>query len=409
MEIWQNRVVMKKILSDEIAAAMGSSSWIRRMFEAGAELRKEIGAENVFDFSLGNPDLPPPREAAEAMRELADALGAPRALGYPSNAGWMPFREALAAKLAVEQNVPSLAAKHVIASCGAAGALVSFFRAVLNPGDEVLVPSPYFVEYGSYCGHFGGRLKAIPADARTFEADVEAIKAAITPKTRVIMFNSPNNPTGSVYSEETVTALADLVDEVNKERDRPVFLVSDEPYRFLTYGGAKVASVLDKSAYAVVLGSFSKSLSLAGERVGYLAINPAMPDADAFLAGVTLTTRTLGFVNAPIVGQRLAAQLLHCGIDLGIYEERRAKMLAVLDAAGLEFVRPQGAFYVFPKTPGGDDVKFVGHLMKHGILAVPGSGFGMAGHMRLSYSVETDVIERSAAAFKRAMEAWTNR
>lgn len=397
---------MAKMLADGIAAAMGSSSWIRRMFEAGAELRKEIGAENVFDFSLGNPDLPPPREAAAALHEIADALGEPRALGYPSNAGWMPFREALAAKLAREQNEPGLEAKHVIASCGAAGALVSFFRAVLNPGDEVLVPSPYFVEYGSYCGHFGGKLIPVPANGATFEADVAALEAAITPNTRAIMFNSPNNPTGCVYSEATVKALAALVDKVNAGRERPVFLVSDEPYRFLTYGGAKVASVLDNTPYAVVLGSFSKSLSLAGERVGYLVVNPSMPDAAAFLAGVTLTTRTLGYVNAPIVGQRLATRLLDCGIDLGIYEERRAKMLAVLDAAGLEYVRPQGAFYVFPKTPGGDDVKFVGHLMKHGVLAVPGSGFGMAGHMRLSYSVETDVIERSAGAFKRAVETF---
>ena len=397
---------MAKMLADGIAAAMGSSSWIRRMFEAGAELRKEIGAENVFDFSLGNPDLPPPREAAAALHEIADSLGEPRALGYPSNAGWMPFREALAERLAREQCVPALQARHVIASCGAAGALVSFFRAVLNPGDEVLVPSPYFVEYGSYCGHFGGRLIPVPANPATFEADVAALEAAITPNTRAIMFNSPNNPTGCVYSEQTVRAMAALVDRVNEGRERPVFLLSDEPYRFLAYGGAKVASVLDKTPYAVVLGSFSKSLSLAGERVGYLALNPAMPDADAFLAGVTLTTRTLGYVNAPIVGQRLATRLLDCGIDLGIYEERRAKMLAVLDAAGLEYVRPQGAFYVFPKTPGGDDVKFVGHLMKHGVLAVPGSGFGMAGHMRLSYSVETDVIERSGGAFKRAVESF---
>lgn len=397
---------MAKVLADGIAAAMGNSSWIRRMFEAGAELRRERGAENVFDFSLGNPDLPPPPEAAAALRGLADALGEPRALGYPSNAGWMPFREALAARLAAEQNAPGLEARHVIASCGAAGALVSFFRAVLNPGDEVVVPAPYFVEYGSYCGHFGGRLVTVATNPETFDLDLAALEAAITPRTRAILFNSPNNPTGCVYPEATVAALAALVNRVNEGRERPVFLLSDEPYRFLTYGGAKVAPVLDKSPFAVVLGSFSKSLSLAGERVGYLAASPAMPGADAFLAGVTLTTRTLGFVNAPIVGQKLAARLLGCGIDLKIYEERRAKMLAVLDAAGLEYARPQGAFYVFPKTPGGDDVKFVGHLMKHGVLAVPGSGFGMTGHMRLSYSVETDVIERSAGAFKRAVESF---
>lgn len=395
-----------KIVSDEIAASIGNSSWIRRMFEAGAELRKERGAENVFDFSLGNPDLPPPPEAAAVLHEIADSLSTPRALGYPSNAGWMPFREALAAHLAREQKVPGLEAKHVIVSCGAAGAIVSFFRAVLNPGDEVLVPSPYFVEYGSYCGHFGGRLKAIPSKPGSFDIDLDAMEAAITPATRVIMFNSPNNPTGCVYSESSIQALAALVDRVNATRERPLFLLSDEPYRFLAYDGMAVPSVLDKTPFAVVLGSFSKSLSMAGERTGYLVINPAMPEADLFLAAVTLTTRTLGFVNAPIIGQKLAARILGCGVDLAVYTKRRALLLAALDAAGLEYVRPSGAFYVFPKTPGGDDVKFVGHLLKHGILAVPGSGFGCPGHMRLSYSVENDVIERSAPAFVRAMADW---
>ena len=395
-----------KMVSDEIAGAIGSSSWIRRMFEAGAELRKKIGAENVFDFSLGNPDLPPPPEARKALHEIADTLSEPRSLGYPSNAGWMPFREALAEKLAAEQEVPDLAAKHVVVSCGAAGAITSFFRAVLNPGDEVIVPSPYFVEYGSYCGHFGGKLIPVPSRGDTFEADIAAIEAAATPRTRVIMFNSPNNPTGCVYSEATIDALAALVAKLNKGRERPVFLLSDEPYRFLTYGGARVAPVLSKSAFAVVLGSFSKSLSMAGERIGYLAVNPAMPDADLFLGAVTLTTRTLGFVNAPIIGQKLALKTLRCGVDLSIYEKRRELMLSVLDAAGLEYVTPGGAFYVFPKTPGGDDVKFVGHLMQHGVLAVPGSGFGRKGFMRLSYSVENDVIERSAGAFRRAVESY---
>lgn len=395
-----------KVISDEIAGAIGNSSWIRRMFEAGGELKKKLGPENVFDFSLGNPDLPPPPEAARALREIADSLSGPRALGYPSNAGWMPFREALAAKLAAEQGVPGLEARHVIATCGAAGAITSFFRAVLNPGDEVLVPSPYFVEYGSYCGHFGGRLVPVPSRRDTFGLDLAALEAAITPRTRAILFNSPNNPTGCVYPESDIAALAALVARVNEGRERPVFLLSDEPYRFLAYDGATVAPVLSKSPFAVVLGSFSKSLSLAGERVGYLAVSPAMPDVDALLAAVTLTTRTLGFVNAPIVGQKLACRLLGCGVDLGIYADRRAKMLAVLDGAGLRYVRPHGAFYVFPETPGGDDVRFVGHLLDHGVLAVPGSGFGLPGYMRLSYSVETDVIERSAPAFRRAVETY---
>ncbi len=395
-----------KVIADDISKSIAGSSWIRRMFEAGGELRKKIGAENVFDFSLGNPDLPPPPEAKDALHAIADSLSEPRALGYPSNAGFMPFREALAEKLAKEQVVPALKASHVIVSCGAAGAITSFFRAVLNPGDEVLVPSPYFVEYGSYCGHFGGKLIPVASDPETFDIDLKAMETAITDKTRVIMFNSPNNPTGTVYSDATVTALADLINRVNEGRERPIFLLSDEPYRFLTYGGIEVAPVLSKSPFAIVLGSFSKSLSMAGERVGYLAVNPEMPDVETFLAAVTLTTRTLGFVNAPIIGQKLAMCIINSGIDLNIYTVRREKMLAVLDAAGLTYAKPQGAFYVFPKVPGGDDVKFVNHLLQYGILAVPGSGFGMPGYMRLSYSVENDVIDRSKEAFVKALSEW---
>ena len=273
-----------KVVSDEISAQIGNSSWIRRMFDAGAELKQKYGADKVFDFSLGNPDLPPPPAAKAALHALADTLGEPRALGYVGNAGWMPFRETLASRLAKEQNVPGLQAKHVLASCGAAGAITSFFRAVLNPGDEVICPSPYFVEYASYCGHFGGVLKPVPSKQPSFDLDLDAIAAAVTDKTRAILFNSPNNPTGCIYSEATVDALAALVAAKNEGRERPIFILSDEPYRFLAYDGAVVPPILCRSPFAVVLGSFSKSLSMAGERVGYLAINPAMPDGDKFIA-----------------------------------------------------------------------------------------------------------------------------
>ena len=395
-----------KVISDELNAQIGNSSWIRRMFDAGAELKQKYGADKVFDFSLGNPDLPPPPAAREALHAIADRLGEPRALGYVGNAGWMPFRETLANRLAKEQGVPGLAAKHILVSCGAAGAITSFFRAVLNPGDEVICPSPYFVEYASYCGHFGGVLRPVPSKQPSFDLDLGAIAATITDKTRVVMFNSPNNPTGCIYSEETLDALAALVAEKNAGRERPIFILSDEPYRFLAYDGATVPAVLPRSPFAVVLGSFSKSLSMAGERVGYLAINPAMPDADKFMAAVTITTRTLGFVNAPIIGQRLANAVIDSGVDLAIYARRRRLMMDVLDGAGLSYAVPRGAFYFFPAVPGGDDVKFVGHLLSENILAVPGSGFGCKGFMRLSFSVEDDVIARSAEGFKRAVASY---
>jgi aspartate aminotransferase len=285
---------------------------------------------------------------------------------------------------------------------------VCFFRATLDAGDEVIVPSPYFVEYGNYCGHFGGVLRPIPSK-EDFSLDVPAISAAISSRTRAIIINSPNNPTGAIYSREELQALVRAVEDENKRRAknkkwrRPLFILSDEPYRAFAYDGATVPAVLPLTPYAVVLGSFSKTLSLAGERIGYLAIGPAMPDGDTLVNAVTLTNRTLGFVNAPVLGQRLAAALLDQTVDLEIYDRRRKLMAKVLSDAGVEFVMPKGAFYFFPKAPGGDDLAFVDALQDERILVVPGRGFGMAGHVRLSCSVDEAIIARSAEGFKRAV------
>jgi aspartate aminotransferase len=394
-----------QIIAKSIADQIGNSSWIRRMFEMGTELKQRLGSDRVFDFSLGNPDLPPPPSAREALLAITAQIGEARAFGYVSNAGIPQLREALAAKLAIEQQTPALKAEHVLIGCGAAGVLTSFFRAVLEPGDEVLCPSPYFVEYGSYCGHFGGVLVPVPSVLPSFDLDVEAMIAAISSKTRVVLLNSPNNPTGVVYPAETLAALAGRLEAINRDRERPVFLLSDEPYRFLAYGGAVVPAMLPLSRFAVVAGSFSKSLSIAGERVGYMAINPEMPDGHLLMQAVTMTTRTLGFVNAPIIGQRMALMMLDSGVDLGIYATRRMLMARVLDEAGIRYAMPRGAFYFFPEAPGGDDLAFVQRLLLENILAVPGRGFGCAGHFRLSFSVESDVISRSAAGFKRSAQA----
>jgi aspartate aminotransferase len=290
----------------------------------------------------------------------------------------------------------------VVVTVGAAGALVAFFRAILEQGDEVLVPAPYFVEYGFYCGHFGGVLKPVPMQGPAFALDPEALLAAVTEKTRVILLNSPNNPTGAIYRQEDVQRLAEAINTLNATRERPIYLLSDEPYRLFAFDGADVPAMLSCSPYAAVLGSFSKSLSLAGERIGYIAFNPALEGVDTLLAAVTMTNRTLGYVNAPILGQRLAMALLDERIDLAIYDERRKAMAQVLTEAGLEFATPQGAFYFFPKAPGGDDVAFCAKLMEHGIIAVPGRGFGMPGYIRLCCAVEVDIIRRSANAFKEA-------
>lgn len=395
-----------RILTSDIERAMGSSSFIRKMFEKGLELKKKYGEDAVCDFSLGNPDVPPPAHTADVLKELSESAVKPLGLGYCPNAGIPSVRAAMAEFLSKQQETP-VTANDVVMSVGAAGAMVSFFRAVVEPGDEILTPAPYFVEYGSYCGHFGGILKPVASIPPTFRPDIDGLKAAITKKTRAIIINSPNNPTGCIYSIEDLKAIATLVNSVNivreKEGDRPLFLLSDEPYRAFAFDGAVVPPVLPLTKWACVLGSFSKTLSLAGERVGYFVANPAMPDQQTLMAAVTLTTRTLGCVNAPVIGQRLAAALLNETVDLEIYDRRRKMMAKVLAEAGIEFEMPRGAFYFFAKSPVSDDSVFVDALLKENILVVPGKGFGFAGYVRLSCSVDEKIITRSADGFKRAM------
>jgi aspartate aminotransferase len=389
------------IVNPQIRQQMQDASWIRRMFETGLELKQRVGADRVFDFSLGNPDVPPPAGAADVLRSLAERAVKPLGLGYCPNAGLPSARAALARKIAREQEVPA-EARHVLLTCGAAGGLVTFFRAVLEPGDEVLCPAPYFVEYGAYAGHFGGVLRTVPARAPAFDLDVPALEAAIGPRTRVLIVNSPNNPAGAVYDAASLRALGEALARKNARRERPVFLVSDEPYRALAYDGATVPPVLPVSPFAVVIGSFSKSLSLAGERVGYIAPNPAMPDVQLLMDALTMTNRTLGFVNAPVLGQQLVEALLDSSVDVAVYDRRRQAMAAALRGAGIEFALPRGAFFFFPKAPGGDDRKFVDLLLEENVLAVPGRGFGFPGYFRLAFCVDEQVIERSAPAFARA-------
>ena len=395
-------------ITGAIGASMASQSWIRRMFEKGLELKKQYGEEAVCDFSLGNPDVPPPARTREVLKELAESAVKPLGLGYCPNAGIPAVREAMAKYLTKQQGV-DVAAKDVVMSVGAAGALVSFFRAVVEPGDEIITPAPYFVEYGAYCGHFGGVLKSVPSLPPSFRPDVAAIGRAINAKTRAIIVNSPNNPTGCIYSVEDLKALAALVDAENARREREggraMFLLSDEPYRAFAYDGAVVPAMLPLTKWACVLGSFSKTLSLAGERIGYFLANPAMPGQAQLVAAVTLTTRTLGYVNAPVIGQRLAAALVDETVDLGIYDRRRQLMAKVLREAGVEFEMPKGAFYFFAKSPVEDDTKFVDALLAERILVVPGRGFGFAGYVRLSCSVDEAIIARSAEGFKRAVAA----
>ncbi|GAB6111164.1 pyridoxal phosphate-dependent aminotransferase [Desulfomicrobium salsuginis] len=390
------------MLCSQVEGYLSRSSWIRRMFEAGIELKKKYGAENVYDFSLGNPDLAPPAAVAQGLRELADEAGKPFAFGYMPNAGYPQVRARLAEVIAGEQGT-AVSADQVVVTCGAAGGINALFRAVLEPGDEVLCPAPYFVEYGFYAENHRGVLKAVPSKPLTFELDLAALAAAITERTRCVLVNSPNNPTGRIYTLDELAALADVLRQASARTGRPILLISDEPYRFLAYDGADVPAIFPVYEHSVVVSSFSKNLALAGERVGYVAVNPAMPEAGKLVAGVILTNRILGFVNAPAVGQKLLVKALGHQVDASVYASRRDAMAEVLHEAGFSFSMPQGAFYFFPRIPkGSDDTAFVNELMQEQILAVPGSGFGYPGYFRLAFCVDESTIRGAGPGFARA-------
>ena len=393
-----------ELLTPAIKAHLGNSSWIRRMFEAGIELKKKYGAENVFDYSLGNPDIPAPEVVKTAMTDLAEHALDPFAFGYMPNAGLPEVRAALAAKLGREQGV-DVGGEKVLVTCGAAGGINVFFRAVLSAGNEVLCPAPYFVEYGFYAENYGGLLKSVPCK-EDFTLDIAAMDAAITPRTRAVIINSPNNPTGQIYSAEEINALAEVLRKHSAANGRVIYLISDEPYRFLNFDGVEIPSMFKAYDATVVIGSFSKNLSLAGERIGFIGVNPALENAQELMAGLIMCNRILGFVNAPVVAQKLILQCMDSEVDLNIYRRRRDKMAKVLKDAGLEFTMPRGAFYFFPKSPTADESVFINALVEQRVLAVPGRGFGMPGYFRLAFcSISEEAIEKSADSFKRAVES----
>ena len=393
-----------ELLTPAIQAHLGNSSWIRRMFEAGIELKKKYGAENVFDYSLGNPDIPAPEVVKTAMTDLAEHALDPFAFGYMPNAGLPEVRAALAAKLGREQGV-EVGGEKVLVTCGAAGGINVFFRAVLSAGDEVLCPAPYFVEYGFYAENYGGLLKSVPCK-EDFTLDIAAMDAAITPRTRAVIINSPNNPTGQIYSAEEINALAEVLRKHSAANGRVIYLISDEPYRFLNFDGVEIPSMFKAYDATVVIGSFSKNLSLAGERIGFIGVNPALENGQELMAGLIMCNRILGFVNAPVVAQKLILQCMDSEVDLNIYRRRRDKMAKVLKDAGLEFTMPRGAFYFFPKSPTADESVFINALVEQRVLAVPGRGFGMPGYFRLAFcSISEEAIEKSADSFKRAVES----
>ncbi len=399
MNMLKNSCVSQKMLG-----FMEKSSWIRKMFEQGALLKARHGAEKVCDFSLGNPDLLPPSAFLDTLeKNAADRTAGIH--GYMPNAGIPGVRQKVAEKVQEDHKI-TLKPEHIILTCGAAGGLNIIFKAILNPGEEVIVPRPYFVEYGFYVDNHQGKL--VPVDCKPdFSLDLNAIEKAIGPSTKAVLLNSPNNPTGVIYTDNELDALADMLLTRSQDMGRAIFLVSDEPYRRLTFSGNTVPPILAKYPHSIITTSFSKDLSIPGERIGYVAIHPEAQDAAPLTGALTLANRILGYVNAPALMQRVIADVLDTCVDVKIYERRRDLFAEILQEAGLEFTMPQGAFYFFPKSPIEDDTLFVSTLQEELILAVPGSGFGCPGYFRLAFCVEDEVIERSRDGFKRAVDKMT--
>ncbi len=385
-------------IANKIAGYISRSSWIRKMFEEGERLRQEFGAEHVYDFTLGNPDVEPPEAFHAALQQLAnDPL--PGMHRYMNNAGYPETRAAVAAKLTQDSGL-AVTAEHVIMTCGAGGALNVVLKTILNPGEEVIILAPFFVEYKFYIDNHGGVPVEVWTNRETFRLDLAAIEAAITTKTRAIIVNSPNNPTGVIYTAEELAALGELVKRAQGRTGHQVYVISDEPYARISYDGAKVPNIFPLIESSVMVTSHSKDLALPGERIGYLAVNPRMATAMQFIEGAVFCNRTLGFVNAPALMQRLVAGLQDASVDSGAYQAKRDLLYSNLTGLGFTMVKPDGAFYLFPKSPFADDVEFVKLAQKHHILLVPGSGFGAPGYFRIAYCVDTAMIERSLPAWE---------
>lgn len=386
------------MVSEKISANLSRSSWIRAMFEQGEKLRKEFGAENVYDFSLGNPDIEPPAIVKEALKKavLSDTPGMH---GYMSNAGYLNVRAAIAAKLEKSTGLP-VAAQHVVMECGAGGAMNVVLKTILNPDDEVIVLAPYFAEYLFYIDNHCGEAVVVDTDRSTFQPDPDRVYGAITPKTRAIIINSPNNPTGVVYTRDMLEKLAERIQAREKEFGTQICIISDEPYDKIIYDGAVVTPLFRVFKNTISVNSFSKSMSLPGERIGFIAVNPLMDDAAELVDGLIFSTRTLGFVNAPALFQRILPESLEAVVETEAYKKRRDMLYDIITGAGFSCLKPQGAFYLFPKAPIEDDVEFCKAALKYNLVIVPGTGFGCRGFFRLAYCVHEKTITNSKKAFE---------
>jgi len=384
-------------IANYLVTDLENASYVRKMFEQGEELKKLYGADKVYDFSLGNPEVEPPDGVTEAFVRCA-ADRAPGNHRYMNNAGYMGVREKIADMLKRRSGIP-VKPGNVVMTVGAAGGVNIALKTLLNPGDEVIAFAPYFKEYDFYAKNHNGRVIPVLTDERTFRPVPEALERAITNRTKAVIINSPNNPTGAVYDADCLKSIAGVLCACEKKFGTDIYVISDEPYASILYDGIEAPHMFRFFRNAIIVNSYSKSLALAGERIGYAAVSPEAADAGAISAGLVFCNRVLGFVNAPAFIQRVVSDNLESYVDISVYAEKRDAVCAIMRDAGFDFMTPQGAFYLFPKILGDDEDKFKNNAVEHSILIVPGTGFGWPGRFRLAFCVSTDTILRSRDAF----------
>lgn len=391
------------MIADKMVNLVKNSSAIRAMFEEGKIMAAKYGAENVYDFSLGNPNVPAPAEVKKAVFEELEKEDPVVLHGYMNNSGYEDVRAAIADSINRKFQT-SFGERNIIMTVGAAGGLNVILKTLLNAGDEVIVIAPYFGEYNSYVSNYDGKIVVVSPNTDTFQPNLEELEQKITSRTKAVIINSPNNPTGVVYSEDTIKRMADILRGREKELGTDIYLISDEPYRELVYDGIEVPYLTKYYENAIIGYSYSKSLSLPGERIGYLVIPDEVSDAEDVIAAANVATRILGYVNAPSLMQKVVAKCLDAKVDVPFYNRNREALYNGLKELGFECIKPEGAFYLFVKSPVEDEKVFCAAAKKYHILIVPGSSFACPGYVRIAYCVSYETIMNSMPGFKALAE-----
>jgi len=392
-------------ISDKVRNNMVAGSFIRRMFEEGMALKKIYGEDKVFDLTIGNPIMEPPEAFQRELKRLADHP-IPGMHRYMENAGYPETRAAIAAQLKKETGI-DFKWEEIVMTVGSAGALNAVFKALLNPGEEIITFAPYFFEYASFADNHGGVIKILPSD-KSFNPDFSALEAGITPKTKALVINSPNNPTGVVYSDQVLKTIAGIVERKSREFKTRIYIISDDVYIKLYYGESRCPRILHYYPHSIVVTSHSKDLSLPGERIGYAAVHPDCEDAREVVNGIIYANRVLGFVNAPALMQIVIRNLQDVSVSVAEYRRKRDFLFDNLTRMGYKIVKPEGAFYIFPESPLNDDLAFVNELKNHHVLVVPGSAFKAPGYFRISYCLDDRTLEGSLEGFYKIAKKYLN-